>query len=54
MIDGMTAIDLSSTTGLIAMGLLTFNILLGLLLSTNYNTVRRWPHRRINLFQLHN
>jgi len=54
MIDGMTAIDLSSTTGLIAMGLLTFNILLGLLLSTNYNTVRRWPHRRIDLFQLHN
>ena len=50
----MTAIDISSTTGLIAMGLLTLNILLGLLLSTNYNPVRRWPHRKIEIFKLHN
>ncbi len=50
----MTAVDLSGTTGLIAMGLLTLNILLGLLLSTNYNPVRRWPHRKIEIFTLHN
>jgi len=50
----MTAADLSGTTGLIAMGLLTLNILLGLLLSTNYNPVRRWPHRKIEIFTLHN
>ena len=53
MADG-TILDISSTTGLIAMGLLTFNILLGLLLSTNYNPVRSWPHKKINIFQLHN
>ncbi len=50
----MTALDLSSTAGLIAMGLLTLNILLGLLLSTNYNPVTRWPHRKIEIFKLHN
>ena len=50
----MTAIDVSGTAGLLAMGLLTFNILLGLLLSVNYNTVRQWPHRKIKIFELHN
>jgi len=49
-----TILDISSTTGLIAMGLLTLNILLGLLLSTSYNPVRRWPHRKIDIFKLHN
>jgi sulfoxide reductase heme-binding subunit YedZ len=53
MADG-TILDVSSTLGLIAMGMLTVNILLGLLLSTNYNPVRRRPHRKINIFQLHN
>ena len=36
------------------MVLLTVNILFGLLLSARYNTVRRWPHRRVRLFDLHN
>jgi len=48
-----TAIDVSSVVGLIAVGVLTANILLGLLISTGYNPVRRWPRRRIKLFLLH-
>jgi predicted ferric reductase len=50
----MTAIDLSSYFGLVAMSLLTLNILLGLVMSVKYNPVRSWPHRRINTFKLHN
>lgn len=50
----MTAIDLSSYAGLAAITLLTLNILIGLLLSTKYNPVRRWPHRRINTVRVHN
>jgi len=30
------------------------NILLGLLLSARYNTVRSWPHRRLPIFDVHN
>jgi methionine sulfoxide reductase heme-binding subunit len=50
----MTAVDLSSDAGLVAMVLLTVNILLGLLLSARYNTVRSWPHRRLPVFDIHN
>jgi methionine sulfoxide reductase heme-binding subunit len=50
----MTAIDLSNYFGLAAISLLTLNILVGLLLSTKYNPVRRWPHRRVNTFKIHN
>jgi predicted ferric reductase len=50
----MTALDLSSDAGLVAMVLLTVNILLGLLLSARYNTVRSWPHRRLPVFDVHN
>ena len=32
----------------------TVNLLLGMLLSLRYSPVRLWPHRRINIFQLHN
>jgi predicted ferric reductase len=49
----MTPIDISSTLGLIAVGALTANILLGLLISSGYNPVRRWPRRRIKLFLFH-
>ena len=34
--------------------MLTFNLLLGLLLSTRYNPLVRWPHRRLPLYDLHN
>jgi len=50
----MSAVELSSDAGLIAMALLTVNILLGLLLSARYNTVLSWPHRRLPLFDIHN
>jgi predicted ferric reductase len=50
----VSAVDLSSYAGLAAMFLLTFNILLGLLLSTKYNPVLQWPHRRIKIFEIHN
>ena len=50
----MTVIDLSSFAGLGAMTLVTLNILLGILVSRNYNPSRRWPHRKIPLFRIHN
>lgn len=49
-----SAIDISSVIGLVAVGMLTAQILLGLLLSVGYNPVRRWPGRRLKLFTLHN
>jgi DMSO/TMAO reductase YedYZ heme-binding membrane subunit len=48
------AIDVSSVVGLIAVGLFTAQILLGLLLSIGYNPVRAWPRRRLKLFTFHN
>jgi predicted ferric reductase len=50
----MSAVDLSSFAGLGAMLLITVNILLGILISTRYNPRRQWPHRKINVFKLHN
>jgi predicted ferric reductase len=50
----MNAIDISCYLGLVAMGMLTVNILLGLLLSTRYNPVKQWPHRKIPIFAIHN
>ena len=49
-----TAIDVSSVVGLIAIGLFTTQILLGLLLSVGYNPIRKWPRRRVKLFTFHN
>ncbi len=46
-------LDLCSYLGLGAVGAATLNLLLGMLLSLRYSPVRRWPHRRINLFALH-
>lgn len=50
----MDPIELSNSAGLGAIGLLTLNILIGLLLAIKYNPVRRWPHRRVNTVKLHN
>jgi predicted ferric reductase len=50
----MTAVDFSGTVALGAIGLLTANLLLGLLLSVGYNPVRQWPKRRVKLFTFHN
>jgi predicted ferric reductase len=49
-----TAIDVSSVVGLIAVGIFTAQILLGLLLSVGYNPVRQWPRQRVKLFTFHN
>ncbi len=50
----MSAVDLSGTIALGAVGLLTLNLLLGLLLSVGYNPTRQWPRRRLKLFTFHN
>ena len=50
----MTAIDLSSFAGLTAMVLLSLNVVLGILVSRNYNPARRWPRRKIPVFRIHN
>lgn len=52
----ISAVDTSAVIGLTAMILLTLNILMGLLVSTNYNFVRQWPHRKLPwpLFRIHN
>lgn len=50
----MTAIGLSGDAGEVALCLLTINILLGLLISVRYSPWRSWPHRRINIFWVHN
>jgi predicted ferric reductase len=49
-----TAIDVSSVVGLVAVGIFTAQILLGLLLSVGYNPVRQWPRQRLKLFTFHN
>jgi DMSO/TMAO reductase YedYZ heme-binding membrane subunit len=50
----VSAVDLSGTIALVAVGLLTANLLLGLLLSVGYNPTRQWPRQRIKLFTFHN
>ena len=57
--NGFDFVDLSSTIGLIATGVLTVNLLLGVLLSTKYKTTllyQRMPPllRRVSVFTLHN
>ena len=50
----MSAIALSGNVGLVALSLLTANLLLGLLISVRYSPWRFWPHKRINIFRIHN
>ncbi len=52
-------LDISSMLGLVATGVLTFNLLLGMLLGTQYQTNKTWKKlperlRRINIRTLHN
>lgn len=49
----MTLLDLCSYLGLGAVGAVTVNLLLGMLMALRYTPVRHWPHRRINIFMLH-
>lgn len=50
----MSAVDFSGSVALGAVGLLTLNLLLGLLLSVGYNPTRQWPRQRVKLFTFHN
>ena len=50
----MDPIEISGYAGLTAIGLLTANILVGLLMATKYNPVRHWPHKRIDVVTVHN
>ena len=51
---GITVLDLSAYVGLVAVGAVTLNMMLGILMAFRYSPVRSWPHRRINYFLLHN
>jgi methionine sulfoxide reductase heme-binding subunit len=50
----ITLLDLCAYLGLIAVGAVTINMLLGTLMIFRYSPVRSWPHRRFNYFRLHN
>lgn len=47
-------LDLSAYVGLAAVGAVTVNMLLGLLMVFRYSPVRSWPHRKFNYFRVHN
>jgi predicted ferric reductase len=49
----ISLLDLCSYLGLGAVGAATVNLLLGMLMSLRYSPLQHWPHRRINLFALH-
>jgi predicted ferric reductase len=50
----ITILDLSAYVGLAAVGTVTLNMLLGLLMAFRYSPHRSWPHRRFNYFRVHN
>jgi predicted ferric reductase len=50
---GITMLDICAYLGLGAVGAATLNVLLGLLMAMRYSPVRHWPHRKLNVFALH-
>jgi predicted ferric reductase len=50
----ITVNDICAYAGLVAVGAVTINLLLGMLMAFRYSPVRFWPHRHINYFRLHN
>jgi predicted ferric reductase len=50
----LTVLDLSAYVGLVAVGTITLNMLLGLLMAFRYSPYRSWPHHRFNYFRIHN
>lgn len=50
----LTVLDLSAYVGLTAVGAVTLNMMLGLLMAFRYSPYRSWPHRRFNYFRIHN
>jgi predicted ferric reductase len=49
----LRVLDLCSYLGLGAVGAATANLWLGMLISMRYSPLQLWPHRRLNLFALH-
>jgi predicted ferric reductase len=49
----ISTLDLCSYLGQCAVGAATVNLIIGMLMSLRYSPLQRWPHRRINLFALH-
>lgn len=49
----MTLLDLCAYLGLGAVGAVSINLLLGLLIALRYSPIRNWPHRHINVFFFH-
>jgi predicted ferric reductase len=47
-------LDFSAYAGLAAVGAVTMNMLLGLLMAFRYSPHRSWPHHRFNYFRIHN
>jgi methionine sulfoxide reductase heme-binding subunit len=50
----ISVLDICAYVGLVAVGAVAFNMVLGMLMAIRYSPVRSWPHRRFNYFQLHN
>src|SRR5881409_1444717 len=50
----ITILDLSAYVGLLAVGAVTLNIFLGLLMAFRYSPHRSWPNHRFNYFRFHN
>jgi sulfoxide reductase heme-binding subunit YedZ len=50
----LSILDLSAYVGLAAVGAITSNMLLGLLMAFRYSPHRSWPHHRFNYFRIHN
>jgi predicted ferric reductase len=50
---GITILDLSAYVGLVAVGAITLNMLLGILIAFRYSPHRSWPHRRLNYSRFH-
>jgi predicted ferric reductase len=49
----ISILDLCAYLGLGAVGAATVNLLLGMLISLRYSPLQLWPHRRVNVFALH-
>jgi sulfoxide reductase heme-binding subunit YedZ len=50
----ISVLDICAYVGLVAVGAVAFNMVLGMLMAIRYSPVRSWPHRKFNYFQLHN
>jgi len=50
----ITVLDVSAYVGLAAVGAITLNMFLGMLMAFRYSPHRSWPHHRFNYFRIHN